>query len=119
MENKVNEVDNQEMTTLNGGVNEEQITLWKHKHGRVYEIEVEDPDYKERHVGYFSRPSMQTMQAASAAARGDELKASEIMFNNCWLGGSPALKEDAVYKMEAMEALSGIFGKCVHSLKNL
>ena len=108
-----------EMTTVDGGVTAEQVAEWKAKHGRVVEIEVGDPDYNERHVGYFRRPDMKTMQAFSATAKNNEVKAAEIFFDNCWLGGSPMMKTDAVYKLEANGKLQAIFGKCVSKLKNL
>lgn len=108
-----------EMTTIDGGVTVEQVAEWKAKHGRVVEIEVVDPDFNERHVGYFRRPDMRTMQAFSATAKNNEVKAAEIFFDNCWLGGSPMMKTDAVYKLQANGELQAIFGKCVSKLKNL
>lgn len=108
-----------EMTVIDGGVSAGQIELWKQQHGRVLEVEVDDPAFGERHVGYFKRPDMRTMQAFSAAAKGNELKAVEVLFDNCWLGGSPQMATDAVYKMQGATELQGIFGRCTGRLKNL
>lgn len=108
-----------EITTINGGVTDEQVAAWKNKHGRISEVEVVDTDTNERHIAYFHRPNMATMQAFSAAAKNNEVKAAEILFDNCWLGGSPAIKADAIYKMEAMNAMQGVFGRCTRALKNL
>ena len=44
---------------------------------------------------------------------------SEVIFDNCWLGGSEALKTDALYKMAAMQALGSLFGRYLGTLKNL
>lgn len=103
----------------NGGVTSSDISAWKERHGRVSEVTVDDPEVGERHVGYFRRPDMKTMQAFSAMAKSNEVKAAELLFDNCWLGGSPVMKTDAVYKMEGMNAMQGIFGRCARSLKNL
>ena len=112
-------MEDKKETTQNGGVTPEQIEGWKQLHGRVYEVEVEDPDTGETFKCYFKRPDMKTMEAANALSKQSEVKGSTVLFENCWLGGADAIKNDAIYKMEAMGALAGIFGKCVHRLKNL
>lgn len=109
----------QKVTEINGGVTAEQIQAWKNQYGRIAEVRVEDKDVGEVHIGYFHRPDMETMQAVNAVSKSNEVKASGVMFDNCWLGGSPALKSDAIYKMDAMAALGSMFGKCVRTLKNL
>lgn len=113
------DIDTTDYTVINGDVTNEQIATWKNKHGRVVEIEVADPEFKELHRGYFHRPDMRTMQAFSATAKTNDVKAAEVMFDNCWLGGSPMMKTDAVYKMQTIGELQNIFGKCVSKLKNL
>lgn len=119
METKEKEEQQQENPVYNGGIAEGHINNWKQQHGRVVKVEVTDEETGETHVGYFRRPDMKIMQAVSATSKNDEVKGSEVLFDSCWLGGSESLKTDAVYKMEAMAGLSGIFGKCVHKLKNL
>ena len=109
----------QKITEINGGVTPEQIQAWKNQYGKVAEVRVEDTDTGECHIGYFHRPNMTTMQAVNAVSKNNEVKASEVMFDNCWLGGSPMLKSDAIYKMDAMAALGSMFGKNVSHLKNL
>lgn len=104
---------------INGGVTEEQIAAWKGRCGRISEVSITDEEVGECHIGYFRRPDMKTMQAVNAVSKTDEVKASEVMFDNCWLGGSASLKEDAILKIEAMATLADIFGKCVRRLKNL
>jgi hypothetical protein len=113
------EIDTTDFTVVNGDVTAEKIAEWKGRHGRVVEIEVADPEFKELHRGYFRRPDMKTMQAFSATAKGNDVKAAEVMFDNCWLGGSPMMKTDAVYKLQTTGELQNIFGKCVSKLKNL
>lgn len=118
-EKKTVEIDTTGYKVLSGEVSEEQIAAWKTKHGRVVEIEVADPEFGELHRGYFRRPDMKTMQAFSATAKSNDVKAAEVMFDNCWLGGSAMMKTDAVYKMQTIGELQNIFGKCVSRLKNL
>lgn len=118
-ENKTIEIDTTGYKLFDGGVTDSQIAAWKAAHGRISEVTVDDPEFEERHVGYFRRPDMKTMQAFSATAKSNEVKAAEVLFDNCWLGGSPAMKTDAVYKMEGMNAMQGIFGRCLRNLKNL
>ena len=104
---------------INGGVTAEQISAWKNQHGRISEVRVSDPETSETHIGYFRRPDMKTMEAVSATSKTNELRGSQILFDNCWLGGSGLLQSDAIMKMEAMAALGDIFGKATHELKNL
>ena len=108
-----------QITEINGDVTAEQIQAWKNQYGRVAEVRVKDEEFGEEHIGYFRRPDMTTMQAVNSVSKSNEVKASEVMFENCWLGGSPQLKTDAIYKMDAMAALGSMFGKCVRTLKNL
>lgn len=103
--------------TFDGGVTEEQIKSWKGKHGKVVRIDVVDEG--DLHVGYFHRPRLETMGAVSKMAKSDELKSSEVMFDNCWLGGSPALRTDAVLFLEATKQLGTMLNSCRSSLKNL
>lgn len=109
----------QKITEINGGVTAEQIQAWKNQYGRVAEVRVEDVDTAECHIGYFHRPDSQTMQAFSAVSKNNEMKGSEIVFDNCWLGGSPMMKSDAIYKINAMGMLTTMFSRCSNSLKNL
>lgn len=118
-ENMTIDIDTTDYKIINGGVTDEQIAAMKARHGRVVEIEVADAEVKELHRGYFRRPDMKTMQAFSATAKSNDVKAAEVMFDNCWLGGSALMKSDAVYKLQAIGELQNIFGKCVSKLKNL
>lgn len=119
MNNKENENKELKIQKIDGGVSAEQIEAWKREYGRVVEVNVTDPAVAECHAGYFHRPDMKTMQAVNATSKTNEVKASEVMFDNCWLGGSPMLKTDAILKMEAMATLGQMFGQCVRELKNL
>jgi hypothetical protein len=42
-----------------------------------------------------------------------------IIFDNCWLGGSPAIRHDAVLFIEATKQLGVMLNSCRSALKNL
>ena len=85
MDNKTIDINTENFKVVNGDITEEQIAGWKGKYGRVVEVEVADTDFEELHRGYFHRPDMQTMQAFSATAKQNEVRAAEVLFDNCWL----------------------------------
>lgn len=102
---------------LNGEVTQEQINAWKAKHNRVSEVSITEDNTTV--IGYFKRPDMETMAAVNAVSKADEIKGANIMFDNCWLGGDPIMKEDAIIRIKATTVLSQIFNNCVGELKNL
>ncbi|MBQ8282411.1 MAG: hypothetical protein IJZ01_02410 [Paraprevotella sp.] len=102
---------------IDGGVTAEQTAQWKQKHGKVVRIEINDGD--DCHIGYFHRPNLETMSAVAKIAKTDELKSSEVIFDNCWLGGSPSIRHDAVLFIEATKQLGAMLNSCRSTLKNL
>jgi len=117
MENKIQEQEIIMGETFDGGVTEEQIKAWKGKWGKIVRIDVVDGS--DTHVGYFHRPRLETMSAVTKIAKTDELKSSETMFDNCWLGGSAAMRTDSILFMEATKQLGVMLSSCRSSLKNL
>lgn len=103
--------------TYDGGVTEEQIKQWKAKHRKVIRIDVVDGD--ELHIGYFHRPSLETMGAVSKVSKTDEVRGSETLFKGCWLGGSEHLLQDSVLFVACTTQLNAAFTSCASSLKNL
>lgn len=106
----------QEQKVYDGGVTAEQVKIWKGQHRKVTRIEVEDGD--EKHVGYFKRPSMETMAASTKVAKTDEVKAGGILFDGCWLGGSEFMRTDPVLFVPTMAQLNNIMLGASASLKN-
>lgn len=100
----------------NGGVCDDQIKMWKTKHRKVKEVEVEDEG--EIHIGYFHEPKMDTLSAVNKLQKTDEVKGAIVLFENCWLGGSPMLREDAVMKLAAVGQLQGFLNVTRASVKN-
>lgn len=103
--------------TFDGGVDEAKIQGWKQRYGKVLRVDVADDG--DLHVGYFHRPTLETMGAVSKIGKTDEIKSSEVMFDNCWLGGSEALRHDAILFLEVTKQLGAMLNSCHGSLKNL
>lgn len=100
-----------------GEASENQIAEWKNRYRKVFSIEVIDGE--DKHIGYFSRPSMQTMSAVTKVSKTDDIQGAKVLFDNCFLGGSEALKEDAVLFLECSKRLSELLGSCHSKIKNL
>ncbi|MDR2131019.1 MAG: hypothetical protein LBP56_07655 [Odoribacteraceae bacterium] len=104
------------VTVHDGGVTGEQVKAWKGEYRKVHVIEVEDDG--ELFVGYFRRPSMETLSAVTRLSKADEVKGSGVLFDNCWLGGSPVMKSDAVVYLAALRQLGAMLEGTVSALKN-
>jgi hypothetical protein len=98
-------------------VTEEVIGVWKNKYRKVYEVTVKDGDDVYR--GYFRRPGLETLSAVNKLSKSDEIKAVEVLFDNCWLGGDEILKEDAVLKLSAAGQFQAIMNPAQTEIKNL
>lgn len=103
--------------TFDGGVTEQQIEKWKAQHRKVSRIDVVDGD--ETHIGYFKRPDFPTIKAMTAVSKTDEIKAAEVVFDNCWLGGSEWLRKDATLFLAAQQQIGALISGCMSSIKNL
>ncbi len=71
-----------------GQVSQEQIDEWKKKHKKVTGIIVDG------HIGYLRPVDRKTLSYASSFGTKDPFKFNETILNNCWLGGSEAIKTD-------------------------
>ena len=111
------EQEDKVLREINGGVTDEQLTAWKRRYGKVMIVEIEEDD--ELHKVYLHRPSLDTMAAVSKIGKTNDVESAKVMLANCWLGGSEAVKDDAVLFMEATKQLSKIFERCTSRLKNL
>lgn len=94
------------------------IERWKHTHRRVIEVEVREDD--STHVCYFRRPDMDTLAAVNKVSKTDEVKGVCVLFDNCWLGGSEEVRDDALLKMNAVTAFNSLLGASMQvEVKNL
>jgi hypothetical protein len=114
---KINETEQPQGKTYDGGVAEEQISRWKAAHKRVVRVDVTDGD--DLYTAYFKRPSIETMSAVTAVAKSDEVKSAAVLYDNCFLGGSSEIREDALLFMAATTQLGKLFNSCLGSIKNL
>lgn len=110
-------MEEKELTVIDGGVSAADIMKWKSQHGKVMLVEIEEADTV--HQAYFKRPTLNTMAAVTKVGKTNEVESAKIMLNDCWLGGSEAVKSDVVLFMEATKQLSKIFDSCTSRLKNL
>lgn len=114
MDSKIKET---EVKTYDGGVDEAQISKWKKQYGKVIRIDVVDDC--DTHIGYFKRPSMETIQASAKIGKSDDFKAGRVLFDGTWLGGSEMLGTDGIIYVACMAQLNRAFNNCMTSLKNL
>jgi len=89
-------------------VSEAQIKRWKAKYGEVYAISVKDENGEDL-TGYFRKPDLNVIAAASKFAEADPVKSGIVMFENCWLGGDEAIKDDDEAKLGVIKSLGQLF----------
>ena len=82
---------------MNGQATPEKIAQWKNLHSEVFKVKVDDS------VGYLKKPDRTTLKAITAVANTDPIRSSEILLENCWLGGDESIKTDD----EKLLAVSG------------
>ena len=107
---------------LKGGITEAQINSWQAKYGadKVVLMSVPVDDTKKVYAhGYFRKPDLKIISAASKFMTDDPLKGAEILFENCFLGGDSLFKDDDEIKMSAMTGLSSLFKVRTAEIKNL
>ena len=63
-------------------VTEAQIAALKKQHGDIFVIEVMDNE-NEPVIGYFKRPTRQTLSAVMSKLSSDPIQANEILARNC------------------------------------
>lgn len=99
-----------------GAVDEIQLNMWRQRYRRVFTICV--TDFGEQHVGYFRRPDMEILSATNKLNKTDEIKAVDVLFTNCFLGGSPLIQQEAVVKMAAMTVFNQVIAVQHVEIKN-
>jgi len=105
---------------LAGGVSQDQINAWKKQHGDIYAIDVNTDDKgKNKATGYFKKPNLAIIGAASKYIETDPMQSSAIMFDSCWLGGDPEMQNVDEVKASAMGKLGELFKIREASIKKL
>jgi len=102
-----------EKKELKGVATPEQIAGWKNLHGDVFTVEVGD------RIGYLKRPDRATMAAATSIGEKEPMRFSEILLENCWLGGDEAIKREDRYFLAVLPQLDILVDFGVATLKKL
>lgn len=103
-----------------GEATEAQIAQWKRQYGNVYAIEVSvDDDNESKAVGYFVKPDIKTLSSSSRYLETDPFKAGEVIFENCYIGGSELFKTDDEVKLAAITKLGELFKLRAAEIKKL
>ncbi|WP_289744299.1 hypothetical protein [uncultured Duncaniella sp.] len=102
---------------FNGDLTEAQVEAFKTQHRKSFAVEIQDGD--EVHIGYFKRPTLETLKAVTKVAKSDEVEAGKVMFDNCWLGGSKELRTDALLFMAVQKKLGEVLNGFQGLIKNL
>jgi hypothetical protein len=90
----------------------EQIAEWKSKHGDVFAFETEDGKY----ACYLKRPGRQVVEMASMNTG---FKSSDVILDNCWLGGDEELRRVDRYYIGLQRQLGEIIDIAAGTLKKL
>lgn len=116
---RLNVTNNSKLITkeMTGQLTEAEINRLKAQHGKIYEITAEDDG--EQYVAYFRRPDMGTLSAMTKMAKTDEIKASQILLENCFVGGADTVKSDTSLFMATVGELSKIVGAAKATIKNV
>ena len=77
-----------ETKELKGTATPEQIAMWKNMHGEIFAATVEES------TCYLKKPDRNTLKAVSSVGANDNIRAVEILLENCWLGGDEEIKTD-------------------------
>lgn len=110
-------MENKEIKQAIGTISADEIQRLKAQNGRVYEITATDDG--ETHVAYFRRPDMQTLAAMTKIAKTDEIKASQILMEGCFLAGSELMKKDTALFVATVAQLSKVVASVRATLKNV
>ena len=96
------------------GITEEQLQVWRKKHGKLIIVNIEDED-KEVFSAVFKRPNKDILSAMTRKAKQDEINAIFFLYDNCLLAQDDDLKKDDLLKLEASKKL----GEFIQKFKGL
>lgn len=105
--------------TLPGGVTQAQISQWKQRWGSVTQITVSLDDAGNKATGYFKKPGLDTISAASPKMENDPIGAGKIVFENCWLGGDEIIKTNDEALFSTILEVNRLFKFRETEVKNL
>lgn len=86
-----------------------QIESWKKQYGKIFGYKSEDGK-----MGVFRTPDLIILDLCATIAKGSNIKYTQALIENCWLGGDEELKTDTKYILglkdwsaELIEVVSG------------
>lgn len=94
-------------------ITQEQLNAWKKEHGEIHKLTVDDK------IAYLHKPDRTTLRLAFSKAATDPLGMTEVVLDNCWLGGDDEIKTDDSYFMGAMGQVDKIINVRTGSLEKL
>jgi hypothetical protein len=97
---------------------ESQIKQWKAKYGEVHEVCVEIEADQEA-FAYFKKPDRRVLALAAKFIENDPIKAGDVLFENCWVGGDEQIKDDDEARLACIELIGKLFKKKQASIKKL
>lgn len=83
-----------ESTPLTGQASEDQIAIWKYKHGEIFSAVADN------HIAYFKKPSRQQL-AYSMMLQNNPAKQTESILKGCFVGGSETILTNSDYFLGA------------------
>lgn len=102
-----------------GLAQDEQIAKWKTKYPMgISQLEGTDEN-GDVHVVYVRKPNLDDIGASAKYVEDDPVRAGEIMFNQCFIGGSDAVKDDPEMKMGVIQKIGTLFKIKEFSIKKL
>lgn len=97
-------------------VTETQIAEWKQKYGTVKRIWVDrlstvnaPGDPKPKLAAYVRIPDKSVLAAAAPFAQSDPMRAQDIFYTNCYLGGDEELATRDEYRVALATAIGSLF----------
>lgn len=80
------------MAELIGQAAPEQVEAWKKEHKGMFAVKVGG------HIAYLKKPDRKTLSYCNSIGKADVIKYNETLLNNCFVGGSEAVKtEDELF----------------------
>lgn len=95
-----------EQENLGGGMSSSELKQLKSQGKKIYSISINDgdKDYK----GWFTKPKLIDLQAATKIGKDDPFKATMILFESCWIKGDQELKDNDDFKLAAISKFQDI-----------
>lgn len=101
-------MDKKELT-----ITPQQVEEWKKQHGDIFQLDVDG------HTCYLKKPSRKVISMATTIGQNDPVKFSELMMNNCWLGGDEIIRTDDELFLSAAGKLAELIQLKEAELKKL